>query len=173
MHEAFEFCSRSELIAVAAYEQLGFQASVKELEIIGSIVDCADRQTKPDQRSHARIRTGHTQSHRSAKGKSGEDYRQMKFVIQPVQRSADVLRFSITVVVLTLTQSRSPKIKPQHGIAKTVQRLHGMKHDFVVQRSAIKRMRMANQRCMSGVFSAHIEQGFQPAGRTFEKQRAD
>src|SRR5580658_2962350 len=69
-HDCFKFCARSELIAVAAHEQLGFQASVKELEIIGSIVDCADRQTKRDQRSHARIGTGHAQSHRSAKGKS-------------------------------------------------------------------------------------------------------
>src|SRR5580698_850921 len=97
----------------------------------------------------------------------------MKFSVQPVQRRADILRFRITVVVLALAQSRAPKIEPQYRIAKAVQRLHGVKNDFVVQRPSVKRMWMAHQRSMSGAFGPHIEQGFQAAGWAIDKQRAN
>ena len=48
-----------------------------------------------------------------------------------------------------------------------------MKYDLVVQRSAIERMRMANDSSVRGIGSSSIEQGFEAAGRAFQKQGAD
>src|ERR1700674_3099840 len=171
--DSLQFRARPKLIAVAAYEQLGFHAIPQKLEIINSVSNRSDRQTKRDDCSHARIRTRRTQSHRSPKRESAKDQRQMNLAIQPVERNAHVLYFTVAVVVLALAQSRAAEIKPQHGIAKTVQGLHSVKNDFVVQSSAIKRMGMAHQRSPSSLFHTHIEQGFQPAGLAVEEQRAD
>ena len=51
-----------------------------------------------------------------------------------------------------------------------MERLHGMKHDFVVHGPAKQRMRMAYESGMRGVCIAHVEQGFEAAGRAVEKQ---
>src|ERR1700674_2475730 len=75
--------------------------------------------------------------------------------------------------MFALAQARPAKIKAQHRITKVVQRLHGVKDDFVVQSSAVKGMRMAYQRSVSGMFRTRIEQGFQPTRWAVEEQRAD
>ena len=93
--------------------------------------------------------------------------------VEPVERSADVIDFAVALIVFALAQSRSAKVEAQHGKAKTVQRLHGVEHDFVVQRSAKQRMRMADQRRMSGVRGSRVEQRFQASSGTVEKQRPD
>ena len=48
-----------------------------------------------------------------------------------------------------------------------------MKYNFVVQRSAIKRVRMADQRGAGRSGRAGIEQRFKPSGWTGNEQRAD
>ena len=88
----------------------------------------------------------------------------MKLRIQPIERGTNVVDFPIALVVLSLAQSRSAKIEAQHWETETVQRLHGVEHNLVVQRSAKQRMRMADQRRMSRVLRARVKQGFQPAG---------
>ena len=97
----------------------------------------------------------------------------MKLVIQPIERRADIIHFAIPMIVFALAQSRAAKVESQHGKSKTVQRLHRVKHDFVVQRPAKQRMRMANQRRMGCVLRAGIQQRLQPSGRTVEKKRSD
>jgi len=97
----------------------------------------------------------------------------MKLAIQPVEGRADIFHFGVAVVVFTLAQSRASKVKPQHGVAKTVQCLHRVKYNFVMQCPAEKRMGMANQRGMRGIFRTHIKQGLKPASGAVEEQRAD
>src|SRR5271156_814791 len=99
LNDGFKFRERTKLIAVAAYEQLGLHAALEKFKIIDSIVDCADWQTKPDDCLHARVGTSRAQPHRGTKRKSGQDQRQVKFAIEPVECSADVLDFTVAVVV--------------------------------------------------------------------------
>ena len=60
------------------------------------------------------------------------------------------------MVVLTLTQARSAKVKPQHRKTKRVQSLHRVKHNLVMQRTPKQRVRMANQRRMRCILSASV-----------------
>src|SRR5581483_11927410 len=76
-------------------------------------------------------------------------------------------------VVLAFAQAGATEVKPQNRKSEAVQRLHGVEDDFVVQRPAIERMRMADQRSVRGVLSACIKQSFQPASRAGEKQRSN
>ena len=75
--------------------------------------------------------------------------------------------------MFALAQSGSAKVEAQHRETKAVQRLHGVEHDFVVQRSAKQRMRMADHRSVRRVRRSRVEQGFQASRRTVEKQRTD
>ena len=97
----------------------------------------------------------------------------MKFLIEPVERRAYVIHFPDSMIVFTLAQTRAAKVEAQHGKSKTIERLHGVKHDFVVQRATKQRMRMANDRGMRGVFRARVEQRLQPASTPVEKKRLD
>jgi hypothetical protein len=54
-----------------------------------------------------------------------------------------------------------------------MQRLGCMKDDFVVERSAEKRVRMAHDSGMRGGGATNIEQGFEPSSRAFQGQRLD
>ena len=94
----------------------------------------------------------------------------MKLRVQPIEGGANIFDFSIAVIVFTLTESSAAEVKAQHGKTKTVQRLHGVKHDLVMQRSSKHRMRMANQRRVRRILRARIEQGFEPSRWTFEEQ---
>ena len=87
---------------------------------------------------------------------------------EPVQRSVHVFGFSFAVAVLSFTQPKAAKIEAQHRKSKTVERLHSMKHDFVVHGPAKYRVRMAYERRMGGVLSTRIEQRFQLSRRTIE-----
>ena len=90
--------------------------------------------------------------------------------VEPVERRPDIVNFAIALIVFALAQSRSAKIESHHGESETVQRLHGVKHNLVVQRPAKQRMRMADQRGMSRILRARIEQRLQPACGAVEKE---
>src|ERR1700688_3101255 len=177
-NESFEFGWGTELIAGSAHKQLGLRALLQEVECIHprlfrSLGNRNDRRSDTNDRTNSSVCTSGTQSDRRAERESGEQQRQMILGIEPVERSADVVNFAIALVVLALTQSRSTKVEAQHGKAKTVQRLHGMEHDFVVQRSAKQRVRMADQRRMSGVSGSGVQQRLQASSRAIEKQGPD
>ena len=97
----------------------------------------------------------------------------MKFAVEPVESGADIIDFPNSMIVFTLAQTRAAKIEAHHGKTKTVQRLHGVKHDLVVQRATKQRMRMANDRGMRGVFRACVEQRLQPASAPVDRKRLD
>src|SRR5580700_5015030 len=97
----------------------------------------------------------------------------MKFSIQPIQRHPDILCFTVAMVMFALAQSCTAKVEPQHWETKIIQCLHDMKDHFVVQRSTIERMGMANQCGMSGARSTRVKKGFQPPCRALQEQRSN
>jgi len=71
--------------------------------------------------------------------------------------------------VLALAQAGPAKIETQHRKSKTVQRLHRMEHNLVMQSPSEQRMRMRHQRGMRRVGRSDIEQRLQPSRRTVNK----
>src|ERR1700722_10476596 len=173
-HQRFQFCAWPELIASAANEKLGLRAIAQEViginaRLFAAAGDRDYRGSHSDQRFHPWVRAGRAQADRRAKGKACEDKRETKFSVQPIERSAEVLDFAVSVIMLTLAQAGAAKIKTQHRKAKTVQGFHGMEDDFIVQGSTEQRMRMADDRSISRVWSSGVEQRFQSSHGTIEK----
>lgn len=135
--------------------------------------DWNDRCSDTNHCTNSSVGTSGSQSDRCAERESCEQQRQVILGVEPVERSTDVIDFAVALVVFALAQSRSPKVEAQHGKAKTVERLHGVEHNFVVQRSAKEWMWMADQSGMSGVSGSGIQQRFQASCRTIEKQGPD
>ncbi len=80
----------------------------------------------------------------------------MVFGVEPVERGADIVDFGIAMIVFSVTQSGSAKVEAQHGKAKTIQRLHSVEYDFVVQGPAEQRMRMTDHRSVRGAVGAGV-----------------
>ena len=97
----------------------------------------------------------------------------MEFAIEPVQRSVYVFGFSFAVAVLSFTQPKAAKIEAQHRKSKTVQRFHGMKHNLVVHRAAVNRMRMTDQSSMARILCARVEQRFEASCGAIDEQRTN
>ncbi len=94
----------------------------------------------------------------------------MIFGIEPVQRRANVVNLTVSVVMFTLAESGATKVKPQHRKSKTVQRLHRVKHNLVVQRPAKQWMRMTNYCRVRGIVRSGIQQRLQPSSRSVKKK---
>ena len=94
----------------------------------------------------------------------------MKFAVEPIESGADIIEFSVTFVVLSFAQTCSAEVEAEHGKSEAVKSFHGVEHDFVVQSSTEDGMRMADQRGMGGVRRAHVKQGFEASGGTFEEK---
>jgi len=151
---------------------------VQEFEIVSARLfgisgDRNRRNSYADQRLHARIRTCRSQPDCGAEGESRKQQRQVELRVQPVESGANVFDFPVAVIVLALAESGATKVEAQHGESKTVQRLHGMKHNLVMQRSSEQRMRMANNRRMSRIFRTGIEESFESSSWAFKEKRSD
>ena len=127
----------TELIAPSANEKFGQRAVLQEIECVNPWFlfvggNRRDWHSHTDQRFHTGIGTRSPQSNRGAEGKASKDKRQMKFRIEPIERRADVVDFSVPVIVFSVAQSSTTEIEAQHRKTEAIQRLHRMKHDFVV-----------------------------------------
>ena len=91
--------------------------------------------------------------------------------IKPVECSPHIIDFPVAVIMFALAQASSSKVEGQHRKAKTIQRLHGVEDNLVMQRPAKQRMRMTNHRSVRRIFRASVEQRLQPSRRTVESQR--
>ena len=91
-------------------------------------------------------------------------------MVEPVERGLNILLLATAVVVFSVAQTCSAEIETKHGESETVQRLHGMEDDFVVQSSTEHRVRMRHQRGMCGVFGSQIKDRFKTASRALEKE---
>src|ERR1700691_3510712 len=124
-HYRLELGARTKPIARPTHEQYWFSAVTPKLERIDSkhftlLSYRRDWCSQADHRLHARIRTRHPQPNRRAKRKSGKNQRHMKFCIEPVERSASIVDFTGSLIVLSMAQSGATKVKTQHRESKTV-----------------------------------------------------
>lgn len=94
----------------------------------------------------------------------------MKLRIHPIQRGVHILDFTVAIIMLALTQSGSAEVETQDGKSEAVQRLHGMKDNFVMQRSAKQRMRMADDSRVRRLLCSGVEKSFQASGGALQKQ---
>jgi hypothetical protein len=171
--ERFKFSGGTELIARSADEKFRLDAIAEKLEIIRALFDRHSGQAKCDERADTVIGISGAHSHRGPERKTGNDDWQREFVLDPVKSSAYIPDFAFAASVLTFAQSGSAKIEAQDGESEPVQRLHGVEDNFVMQRSAIERMGVTDNRCMSRVGRTGIQQGFEAANWALEEERAD
>src|SRR5689334_17133861 len=102
--------ARAELIACSADEELRQRAIPKEIVGVNPwfFFVCSDGRDGRDGRSHTDqrldtwVRTCGAQSNCRAKGESSKDERQVKFRIEPLERCADIVDFSIAVIMFTV-----------------------------------------------------------------------
>ena len=146
---------------------------MQEREVVAAVVNGSDRKAKADSGDYAVVGAGRLQTHGGTEGKSSKDHWKVELTMQPVERGADIFNLATAVVVLSLAQSCSAKVEAQHGETEAVQSFRGVENDFVVKRSPINRMRMADQRGVGRVRRALVEQGFKAPGRSFKEQRPD
>jgi len=174
-NKRFEFTQGAELIARAADEELGFRALAQKFEIVDAVFgsDSNGGQAESDERADAVVRIGGAQSDGGSEGEAGEDYGQRELAFEPIEGGAHVFDFPDAVGVLAFAQSGAAEVKAEYGESEAVKRLHGVEDDFVVQRSPIKRMRMAHHGGMGRTGQSGVEQGFQASGRAGEEERAD
>ena len=97
----------------------------------------------------------------------------MKLRVQPVESGANIFNFAVAVIVFALAESGAAKVEAQHGKTKTVQRLHGMEHNLVMQCSSKQRMRVANDRGVSRILRTGVEQCFESSPWAFKEERSD
>jgi len=178
LSQSFQLGARAEGIASSADEQLGCGAGLQEIEVVNSgffqaCGDGRDRRSHADERTYPCIVVSRAQADRGAKRKSGKNQRQMESCVKPVERGPYVFDFTLAVVVLALAQSRATEVEAQHGKSEVIQRLHGVKHNFIVQGSAKQRMRMADHRGVARIASASIEQRLQAPGRAVDIERSN
>jgi hypothetical protein len=93
--------------------------------------------------------------------------------MQPVQRRANVFDLAPSLVVLAFAQASAPKVETQRRKSKGIKGLHGVVHNFVVDRTTIHGVRMADQHSISCVGRAVIQQRFQLARWALKKERFD
>ncbi len=84
-----------------------------------------------------------------------------------------ILDFLYAIGMLAFTKTSAAEIEAEHGKSKTIQRLHGVENDLIVQGSAVQRMGMTNHRGMGGAGRSGVQQCFQPSGGTGKRQRTN
>ena len=97
----------------------------------------------------------------------------MKLSIQPVKGGANILDLTVALIMFAVAEAGAAKVKAQHRKAKTVQRLHGVENNLVMQCPAKQGMGMANYCGVRRVPGAGIQQRFQAACGAFEEERLD
>ena len=177
-HQSFQLGMRSKLIARSADKQLRLRAFTQEIKRINSRCfriggHWNRRNANSNQRFHPRILTRCPQSNCRAERESRKYDGQAKLRGQPVESAPNIFDLPVAVIVLAVAESGATKVEAQHGETKTVQRLHRMEHDLIMQRPAKQRMRMANYRRVRRIFCACVEQRFQSSRWACEEERLD
>ena len=143
--QRFESTGGTELITRSADKKFWFRACTEEFEIIDAVFYGDGRQAESDERRYPPVGMDGAQSYGGSKGKSGKDNRELEFVFEPVEGGAYIFDFADPVGVLAFAQASAAEIEAEHGKSKTVQRLHGVEGNLVVERSTVERMRMTHQ----------------------------
>ena len=176
--QSLELRPRTKLIARAADKQLRLGAVAQEVKGIHARRfriggDGNRRNSHAYQCLHAHIWTRSSQPNGRAKGESREQQGKVELRVQPVESGANIFNFAVAVIVFALAESGAAKVEAQHGKTKTVQRLHGMEHNLVMQCSSKQRMRVANDRGVSRILPTGVEQCFESSPWAFKEERSD
>src|SRR5580700_1044145 len=169
LEERFHTIPCAVLIVCPLDNQLRLRASFQIAEI-----RIVHRNAETDQFLDSRVGAAHFQSHHRTEAESGKnDWDRGKFLREVIDRSTNVFSFTATSIVLAYALARAAEIESQYGKAARVQRLRGLKHDFIVHRAAEERMRMANYRSTRRIWRGRCpQQRFERADGTVEKKAA-
>ena len=175
--EGFEFAGGSELIARPADEKFGLRGLAQEFEIVDAVVHTIcepdSGQAEGDERMNSVVIIGGAQSNNGSERKAGENYGEREFAFEPIERGAHVFDLADAAGVLAFAQASAAEVKAEHGKSEAVERFHGVEDDFVVQRSTVERMRMADDGGMRRVGRSGVEESFEASGGAGEEERAD
>ena len=168
----------AKLIARAADKQFWLEAFLQEIKCVNARRfrigrNRNRRNANSNQRLYPSIWTCGSQSNSRAEGESREQQRQVELRVQPVESRANIFNFPVTVIVFAMTESGAAKVEAQYGKPKTVQRLHGVEYNLVMQRSAKQRMRVANDCGMRRIFRTGVEQRFESSRWSLQEKRSD
>jgi len=171
--ERFEFAGGAELIARAADEEFRLGASAQKFEIVDPAFDGDGGQAEGDERADAVVRIGGARSNSSAERKAGEDDGQRELMFQPVEGGAHVFDFADAICVLAFAQAGAAEVEAEHGESEAVERFHGVEDYFVVERSTVERMGMADHGGVRRAGRSGVEETFQASCGAGEEQGAD
>ena len=177
-NQSLQLRPRTELIARTADKQFRLEAVLQKVKCVNArrfriFGNRNRRNSDADQRLHPIIGTCGSQTDYRAEGESCKQQRQVELRVQPVKCGTNILDFAVAVIVLSLAESGAAEVEAQHRKPETIQRLHGMEHNLVMQRSAKQRVRMANDCGTSRIFGTGIEQRFQSSRWAFKEKRSD
>ncbi len=171
--ESFKLSGRAKLVARSADEKFWLGTRAQELEIINAAFNLDRGQAECYERSNTVVGKRGPQSDSRAERESGKEHRQREFILEPVERRANVFDLAEAACVLAFAQPGAAEVEAQHGESEAIERFHGMKYDLVVQRAAVERVRMAHYRCMRRVWRTAIQQRFEEPGRAGQEKRAN
>lgn len=172
-YERFQFCSWTELVAGPGNEELWLAARLQKMEIVIAVVDRRNWCTQSDECSDAIVRTRRSQANGSAKGKAGKNQGEAVLAFEPFQSCADVVELAIAMIMAAFAESRASKVEAQYRKTKSVQCLHRVKHNLIVERAAKERVWMTDESRVGCAGQARVQQRFKSADRPLEKKRAD
>src|SRR4051794_23228122 len=138
-------CLRTVLIVCTAHKKFWLSTVCQEVVAIVAPLG-THRQSQSNHAMHPRIPAACFHAYCRSKGKACEENGPFELRIQPVERRADVIFLSASVVVSAFAASRAAKIKPQHRQSECLKCLHGLKNDLVVEGAAAQRVWMADKR---------------------------
>jgi len=161
-HNCLYFGDRTVLIVIATDEKFGLAASwLLPIAIVPALGYY--RQTQANPSRNTRIAAASSHADIGAEGKSREQNRTVKFLIQPIECGAHIVLLSVPVVMHPLASANAAKVEAQYWKSKAVQRLHRAINHFVVQRSTTHWMRMTDQSAVGSIIHATIQQRLQRA----------
>src|SRR6202022_2395114 len=114
-------------------------------QIVVTVIHSHYGRSQADHPFYPIIGASGSQADRGSESASGKHQWQEEFAFEPIESGASIVHFVLASAMLPLTQAGSAEIEAQHGKSETVQGLHGVKDNFVMQSSAEKRMGVANQ----------------------------
>ena len=78
-------------------------------------------------------------------------------MLHPIESSADIVLFSVTVVVRAFAETYAAEVEAKDGNTEGREGLHSVIDNFVMHGATARGMRMADECCVGGVVAASVE----------------
>ena len=165
--DGFHDVAWAELVVIARDEELGHDAAGKEAVGVVATVG-ADGKAEADEALDADVPAAGTQADVGAEGEAGKEDGEFEIVFEPAERGANVVLLAVAMVECAFAEADAAEVEAQDGKAKGGEDLHGVVDDLVVHGSTRRRVGVADERGVSGVRTAGVEDGFEFAVGTVE-----